>query len=199
MSDAPNTDAPAVPASAPADTPAPADAGAPPADSAPKWDGEFDAERAAKLIANLRDEAKGYKSQLSEVQTKLSQHEQAQMTELEKAVQRATSAETELSKVRREKAVSEALRDHGLPKSAARFISGETAEEITEAAKAFAELSNAAAPPEGDTLPPTLPIPGNGSDPSAVRQLTREEAEKLPPAQLLEAYRAGRLRSIGGR
>lgn len=189
MSDAPNTDAPAVPA----------DGGAtPPADAAPKWEGDFDPERAARLIANVREEAKGYKSALSEVQTKLAAFEQAQLSEAEKLAQRASTAETELSKARRELAVRDALTDHGLPKSAARFLTGETAEEIADAAKAFAELSGAK-PADTNALPPTLPIPGNGSDPAAVSQLTREDAEKLSPAQLMEAYRAGRLRNIGGR
>lgn len=192
MPDAPNTDAPVVPA----DTPPPATA--PPADAGPKWDGAFDPDRAARLVANLRDESAGYKSALSEVQAKLAEFETAQMSEAEKLAQRATTAEGELKALRRDKAVSDALRKHALTDDDAEFLTGETAEEID--AKAAKYAARAGSKPAQDETPPhLLPVPGNGTDPSATRQLSREEIAGMSNADLMTAYRAGRMRDIGGK
>lgn len=195
MPDVPTPDAPAstVPV-----TPVVAPVESAPASAAPKWEGEFDPERAARLVENLRTESTGYKSELAEVKAKLTAFEAAQMSEAEKLAARATSAETELATLRREKSVSDAIRKHGLSDDAAELLTGNTAEEIDARAAKLAALIPAK-PAETDPLPPTLPIPGNGSDPAAVSQLTREEVERLSPAQVMEAYRAGRLRSIGGK
>ncbi|GAA2609575.1 hypothetical protein SMC26_39415 [Actinomadura fulvescens] len=197
MSDTPTvpSETPTVPA-APAAPVEPATAA--PTEDGPKWDGEFDAGRAARLIANLREESKGYKSELAEVKAKLAEREQAEMSEAEKLAQRATQAESELAKVRRDLAVNAAIRKHGLSENAAELLTGETAEEIDARAEKLAALIPAKT--DADTpLPATLPIPGNGADPAAVSQLTREDVERMSPAQVMEAYRAGRLRNIGGK
>lgn len=196
MPDAPNTE-PVTPAAPEGTTPS-APAPTAPVGSAPKWDGDFDPERAARLVENLRTEVEGLKAKNTEATAKLTQYEQAQLTEAEKLTQRASSAESELAKVRRDLAVRDALEAHGLPKEAARFLTGETAEEIADAAKAFAAL-NPAKPAEAAPLPATLPVPGHGGDPAATRQLTREEVAGMSSAELLAAYRAGRMREIGGK
>lgn len=196
MPDAPNTE-PVTPA-APEGTAPSAPAPTAPVGSAPKWDGDFDPERAARLVENLRTEVEGLKAKNTEATAKLSEYEQAQMSEAEKAAQRAASAEAELAKVRRELAVSAAIRKHGLSDDDAEWLSGETAEEIdAKAAKLAQRLP--AKPAETAPLPATLPVPGHGGDPAATRQLTREEVAGMSSAELLAAYRAGRMREIGGK
>lgn len=192
MSDASNTEA-AVPV--PADDGAALATGAK-VDAAPKWDGDFDPDRAARLVANLREEAKGYKSQLAEVQAKLTEYERSQMSEQERIAEEARSAQEQLVATRRELAMLK----YGLPEKALKFLNGASPEEIDAQAQELAETFGVSAKSESaQKMPPTLPVPGNGSDPSAVRQLTREEVERMSPAELLEAYRAGRLRDIGGK
>lgn len=200
MPDAPKTDAPTIPADTPA--PAPADPGTPaPAPAAPKWEGEFDPERAARLVANLREELADYKSKHGTAQAKLTEYERAQMSDAEKLTAERDSALSELTQLRREMNVSAALRKHGLSDEMAEFLTGDTADEIeARAAKLASAIPAKPADDIAETqLPHTLPVPGNGGDPAAVRQLTHEEVENLSPAQVMEAYRAGRLRNIGGK
>ena len=185
--------------------PSPAPQAAEPAQSpetpaAPKWDGDLDPERVARLVANVREEAKSYKdkahtlaSELEEARAKLAQYEEAQMSEAEKLAKRAESAEKELATMRRELAVRDALTEYGLPKEAARFLSGETPEEIAEAAKAFAAIATTK-PPETKALPSTLPVPGNGADPAeAVAQITEKDLDQMTPAEIVKARQEGRL------
>ena len=192
MSDAPNSEQTSTVVEPGASAPAPA---AQP-EAAPKWDGEFDPERAARLVANLREEAKGYKAQLAEVQARLTEYERSQMSEQERIAEEARAAQEQLVATRRELAMLK----YGLPEKALKFLNGASPEEIDAQAQELAETFGVSAKSESaQEMPPTLPVPGNGSDPSAVRQLTREEAARMSPAELMEAYRAGRLRDIGGK
>lgn len=198
----PATPAPSAPAD-PATPPAPAapavpPAATPPTPAAPKWDGDFDPERAARLVENLRAEVAGLKTQNTEAQAKLTQYETAQLTEAEKLSQRAATAEAELAKTRREVAVRDALEANGLPKDAARFLTGETAEEIAESAKAFAALAPAkSAEPADPPIPPTLPVPGHGSDPvGAGAQVDPSALAGMSDAEIMAAYREGRISGI---
>ena len=164
----------------PAETPA----------AAPQWDGEFDPERAARLVANLRESEKRLKEELAGVKSKLTEYEQAQMSEAEKIAARAEQAERELATLRREMAVKDALRAHNLPESAARFISGETPEEIAEAAEAFAALAVPAT--STSQAPATLPVPGQGDD-RADQEITAEDLERMSPDEIVRLRREGRL------
>lgn len=187
-----------APAPAPAAPAAPAPAPAAPAETAPanapKWDGDFDPARAAQLVANLREEIKGLKDKYGDAQAKLTEYQQSNMSDAEKIAARVQAAESELATLRREKAVSDALRTHSLSDAAAKLLTGTSPEEINEQAAALAALIPAK---QAEGLPPTLPVPGNGSDPSAVSQLTREQFDALSPAERMAAYRAGRIAGLG--
>jgi hypothetical protein len=194
----------AAPAEAPANAPAnqapanqaPApEAATPPAASAPTWDGDFDPERAARLVENLRAESKQHKEALAKAQARIAEFEQAQMTEQEKIAHRAETAEKQLADAHRRLAVL----THQLPESAVRFLTATTPEEIEAQAKELAEAFPAPADSSSTSLPPTMPIPGNGSDPANAAQLTREQFDALSPAERMRAYREGRTRNIGGR
>lgn len=188
---APVENAPAVPVDVPAD---------PPANDAPKWDGDFDADRAARLVANLRAEVADYKTKFSAANEKITAFEQAQMTDIEKASKRAEDAETALREMTRRAAVADALRKHGLSDDDAEWLTGDTAEEIDARAARVAErMGSKPTPGKSAGVPPTLPIPGNGGEPAGTNQLTLEEFNALSPRARMEAYRAGRARDIGGR
>lgn len=169
---------------------------APAAGSAPQWDGAFDPERAARLVENLRTESKTHKDALAAAQSRIAEFEQAQLSDQEKVAQRAQAAETQLAETYRKLAMV----SHKLPEAAAEFLTATSPDDIEAQAKRLAETFPVpAAGGNADPLPPTLPIPGNGSDPAAVSQLSREDVEKMSPADVMAAYRAGRLRNIGGK
>lgn len=189
---------PAVPA-APAAPAVPAAQVAPvvpAAGTAPQWEGEFDPARAARLVENLRTESNAHKAALTAAQAKVAEFEQAQMSEQDKVAQRAQAAETRLAETYRKLAMV----SHKLPENAAEFLTATSPEDIEAQAKRLAATfptQSAGTPPE--PLPPTLPIPGNGSDPAATSQLSREDFDRLSPPEQMAAYRAGRTRSIGGK
>jgi|SRR5690606_23700078 len=91
---------------------------------APKWDGEFDPDRAARLVANLR-------SEIDEVRARLRESEAAERA----ALDRAEKAQRELIEARK----TMALRAFNLPASLAKALDGETEVELEASAKALAE------------------------------------------------------------
>lgn len=167
----------------------------PAAGTAPKWEGEFDPERAARLVENLRNESKAHKDALAAAQAKIAEFEQANMSEQEKIAQRAQDAETRLADAHRKLAAL----THKLPENAIKFLTASTPDEIDAQAKELASAFPAPAADSTNSLPPTLPIPGNGSDPAGTAQLTREQFDALSPQERMKAYREGRTRNIGGR
>lgn len=191
--------APAVPAAGTPAVPAvPADAGTTPpvAPATPTWEGEFDPERAARLVENLRAESKARQDALTAAQAKVAEFEQAQMSEQDKVAQRAQAAEAQLAETYRKLAMV----SHKLPEAASEFLTATSPEDIEAQAKRLAEtFPTPAAGSPSEPLPPTLPIPGNGSDPAATSQLSREAFERLSPPEQMAAYRAGRTRDIGGK
>jgi len=176
--------APADPAPAPASEPTPANA-----EGAPQWDGDFDPERAARLVANLRAENKAHKDALAAAQAKIAEFETAQMSDREKLEQRAATAETELTKALRMLAV----RDLGLDKELAQFITGTTAEEIEAQAKTLAARL-APATPEPPRKPTLAPVAGNGAETGDTSDpITREDLKRMTPDDIVAARKAGRL------
>ncbi|GAB1641763.1 hypothetical protein [Krasilnikovia sp. MM14-A1259] len=140
-------------------------------DKAPKWEGDFDPDKAARLVANLREELAGVKS-------KLKTREDAEKNDLQKATERGESLAHELNELRRK----DAARDYGIPASLAKFIIGDSPDEITASAKALADELGAVKP-DTDSLPgrpkPRLK-PGHGTgddasgfDPVAVAKAAR--------------------------
>ncbi|MEU4568670.1 hypothetical protein [Micromonospora sp. NPDC023956] len=143
-----------------------------PSDKAPKWEGDFDPDKAARLVANLRDE-------LAAVKGRLKTREDAEKSDLQKAQERAEKLAADL-KAERQK---DAAKSHKLPASLAKHLTGETAEEIAASAKALADelglAQTEAEPLPGRPKPRLRPghaAPGDTSgafDPAAVIKAAR--------------------------
>lgn len=118
-------------------------------DKSPGWDGEFDPERAARLVANLRDESKKAKEELAELRLKLTEKEDAEKTELQRIQERAERAEAELNATKSALLVAEIAKEYGVP---ADLLSGNTREEIEARAKALADWAGATKRP-ADEIP----------------------------------------------
>lgn len=125
---------------------------------APKFEGEFDADRAAKLVANLRAE-------LDEAKGKLKTHEDAGKSELEKLLARAEKAEQLAADTAHALAVKAAAEAAKLPADLHEFLTGKTPAELESQAKKLAERFGVAGdgtPPPG-TRPKAKLVPGQGS------------------------------------
>lgn len=135
----------------------------PKTDKGPGWEGEFDPDRAARLVNNLRDEGKKYKEELAELKKRLAEKEDAEKSELQRIQERAERAEKELNETRSALLVAEVAKEYGVP---ANLLDGKDREEIEARAKALAEWASASKRP-ADDLPgrpkPKL-VPGSGSD-----------------------------------
>lgn len=162
---------------------------------APKWDGDFDPDRAARLVENLRAENKTTKDALTAVQSKLAEYEQDKMSETEKLTHRAETAEKERDKLARDLMVSNAARTFGLSDDLAQFLSGSTPEEVESQAKLLSERMQPAkpAPP---TKPQTKLVNGSGVEVDENSQLTREDLQNMSAVDINKARKAGRLKNI---
>jgi septal ring factor EnvC (AmiA/AmiB activator) len=119
----------------------------PPA-KAPQWDGEFDPERAAKLIANLRSEAEAARNELKQARTVLEAQEEAEKSDLQKAQEARERAARELEETRTELLRLRTQKEHGLPDELATFLTGDE-----ETMKVQAERLAAFAKAPADELP----------------------------------------------
>jgi len=166
-------------------------------DHAPKWEGEFDPDKAARLVANLRTEVKDYKSKLMEAQQRLTEYERAQMSEHERIAAEAQDAREQLLATRRELA----LLKYKLPAEAEEWLTGSTAEEIDSRAQKLAAMFGTATQqkePEKQ-LPPTLPVPGNGDAPMGGKsQITEADLDKMSPYEIVRAREEGLLDHLWG-
>lgn len=131
----------------------------------PGWEGEFDPDRAARLVNNLREESKKSKDELAELRKKLAEKEDAEKSELQRIQERAERAEAELNQTRSALLVAEVAKEYGVP---ADLLTGSTREEIEVKAKALAEWAGAAKRPADDVpgkpKPRLVPGVGGGSD-----------------------------------
>ncbi|GAA2843848.1 hypothetical protein Acy02nite_68380 [Actinoplanes cyaneus] len=173
MSENPTTTPPTEPADnggttgdAPSTTP-------PPVGQAPTWDGDFDPDRAKRLVENLRKER-------DEARSKLKAHEDDQKSDLQKAQESREELARELATLRKEHAAKE----HGLPASLARFLTGDTAEEIAASAKALAEET-------GLTKTETAPLPGRPKPRLKPGHAAGDEATDFDPEAVIKAVRRG--------
>lgn len=166
-------------------------------DNAPKWEGDFDPDRAARLVANLRAEVQRKQDALATANAKLTEYEQEKMSEQEKLAQRAEEAERERDELKRSLMVSEVVRKYGLPDDLAQFLSGDTAEEVEEKAKVLAEKVQPAkqSPP---TKPQIKPVSGSGGEVDTQTQLTKADLANMSYAEIEAARRAGRLKNLLG-
>jgi hypothetical protein len=142
----------------------------PPTGQAPKWDGEFNQERAEKLVANLRADMEKLKAARDAALAKIAEREDAEKSELQKLQERAAKSEEDLSKAQRALAIRDAADEFDVPKRLRKFISGSTAEEIAASAKELAEEIGSG----GQTSTPALPgrpaarlVPGHGGNSDA--------------------------------
>ena len=128
----------------------------------PGWDGEFNADRAARLVTNLRDESKKAKEELAELRKRLSEKEDAEKSEFQRLQERAERAEVELNQTRSALLIAEVSKEYGVP---ADLLNGSNREEIEARAKALAEWAGAAKRPADDVpgRPKPKLVPGTGS------------------------------------
>lgn len=126
-------------------------------------------------------------------EAKLREIEQAEMTDLEKAkaeIERLTAdaAKAEAAVTRRQ--VADEI---GLPAEMVEFLTGATAEEMTEQAKRLKVAMTEAAGPKRPAADPT-----QGAKPSAAGQLTEADIASMSADEIEAARRDGRLNSLLG-
>jgi hypothetical protein len=89
------------------------------------FEGEFDAERASRLIENLREEVRTLKEERNTLKTAQQEREDAEKSELDRLKDRLAAAENETKEARRALFVSRAQAKHGLSdEEAEEFLSG---------------------------------------------------------------------------
>lgn len=120
---------------------------APAEGKSPGWEGDFDPDRAARLVNNLREESKKSKDELSELRKKLADKEDAEKSEFQRLQDRAEKAETELNATRSALLVAEISKEFSVP---AELLSGANREEISAKAQALAEWAAVAKRPSDD-------------------------------------------------
>lgn len=130
---------------------------------APKWDGDFDPDRAAKLVANLRAEAEQARNELKQAKAVLDAQAEAEKTELQKLQEARERDAQELLETRSQLLRMKVQREHNLPDELADFLTGDD----EEAMKAKATRLAAFAKTPADDMPhrpnPALqPTPGHG-------------------------------------
>jgi capsule polysaccharide export protein KpsE/RkpR len=108
---------------------------------APKFDGEFDADRAARLVANLRADLDKAKADLQKATETLTAREDAEKSDLQKAMDRIASLEKENAKVSMQSARIKAAAKHNIPDDLAEFLTGETEAEIEAKAESLAKFA----------------------------------------------------------
>jgi hypothetical protein len=148
---------------------------APKTDDAPKttFSGDFDPERAARLIDNLRGEIADLKKDLGTARTALQEREDAEKSEAQKIADRAAAAEKAAADAKRALLIERATRKHSLPEDVVEFLTGDTEEEIEAKAARLASLG--APKKDGEETPPAdLPgkpkadlVPGHGGEETA--------------------------------
>ena len=122
----------------------------PPTDGkSPGWEGEFDADRAARLVSNLREESKKSKDELTELKKKLTDKEDAEKSEVQRLQDRAERAENELNATRSALLTAEISKEFGVP---VELLSGANREEIVVKAQALADWAALAKRPS-DEMP----------------------------------------------
>jgi len=128
---------------------------------AQKSDEVFDQARAMALIHKLRDENREFgkvQKRLEAFEQAEQERKQAEMTELEKANQKAAQLEAELRTLRLKELQRKAAREAGLPLDLAERLQGETLDDLQADAAELAKVipkSTKTPPP----VPPTNPGP----------------------------------------
>jgi hypothetical protein len=156
----------------PAPDPAPA-----PKEQTPPWGDDFDAERAWRLVQNLRADIAGLKTERDTLVAERQERENEGKSDAEKLAARLAEAERTATAAQRELWRERALRKHPLPDDLVDFVVGDTEEELIAKAERLASVATPKAP-EGQTDPAPDPVadrqrpepalvPGHGGDPAA--------------------------------
>lgn len=160
------------------------------------WDGDFDPQRAQKLIENLRSDIEKLKGDKKSYAEKLKAYEDAEKSELQKAQEAAEQYKAQMRDLMKENII----RKHGLSlEDDGEFVFGETVEEMEERAqKLAARVAKKAEPapaPTSDRPKPKL-TPGTGSDDSPI---TRESLKGMASSKVWELYQSGALNGLLGK
>ncbi len=152
--------APVAPATAPAAAPV-APAAAP---DAPPWGADFDAERAWKLVQDLRSDKEKLAARpvlTDEQKTALAEHDrlvQASKTETQRLQEAATSAQQALANAQADAVRYKVAATHGIPAEHFDLLGTGTEEEITAKAAKISGLLAAQAAPAAVAAPTTRPV-----------------------------------------
>lgn len=152
---------------APADdgTPAGDDKGTPtpkPTDEGkrPKWDGEFDADRAASLVANLRTEKEDLATKVKALEAQIAEKGGTEQTLQE----RLEAMEARLQNADRELLVSKIAKAHSIPEDLLDLLTGKDEASLTAQAERLAAYAKKPADDVAGKPKPKL-TPGRGGDP----------------------------------
>jgi hypothetical protein len=132
----------------------------------PEWDGPFDPERAARLVANLRSDLEKAKAELVSAKSTVEEKVEAEKSELQRLSERAESAERELTETRSALTRLSVAKEFHLPEEMVGFLTGSE-----EEMKAKAEqLSRFVKRPADDVpgKPKATLTPGHGGDETPV-------------------------------
>lgn len=167
--------------------------------AAPKWDGDFDPERAAKLVENLRREKDTIKSTLDQVKAQLKEREDAEKSEAQKLAEAKEAAEKELSELRHQLTLNKVAKEHGIPDELVEFLGSGDEETLSERAKKLSEKLSAKAETGGTPEIPGKPAPKltpGHAESATDGQLTRDDIKTMTPEQINKAMADGRLNSL---
>lgn len=177
---APAPEAPPTQATTPPAAPPPTDPPAPPTGDGD--DGEpFDADRARAKITKTNSEAAALRRRLADAEGQLAKIDEEGKTELQKAADRATSAEQKVADLELRALRAEVAAEKGLTPAQAKRLVGATVEELQadadELLASFGPQQNPAGTPAG--RPTDRPAAGS-SDPT-------QQPVELDPAKLAES------------
>lgn len=133
----------------------------------PPWEANgqsFDPERAWRLIQNLQGERDGLKTERDGLQSKVSEHEQASMSELEKLTSRVEKAEGQVGPLQSENLRLRAAISAGIDPDDIDRLRGNTLEELVEDAKQLRERYTRQQQAAFDHGPRTTPQAGSMND-----------------------------------
>lgn len=148
----------------------------PPVEPTPPWGDEeanFDAEKAWKLIQNLRAERNDLKDQLAPLNERLREIDEANLTAEQKVARELEDAQASTLALQSENALLKAAMEYGLTNEDLALLEGLPADVVADRAKALSERLR----PQGGGLP-QRPKPGllqGGSQPGQEPELSAKE------------------------
>jgi chromosome segregation ATPase len=115
--------------------------------STPPWGDDFDAERAWRLVQNLKSERDGLRSEVADLKTERDNLK----TEAGSETDKVKAAQKDADDVRRELWIERALRKHPeIDEDYIDFLSGDTEDEINAKAERLAKIGKKAEAPKDD-------------------------------------------------